>query len=169
MARARLTTLAFPPYAHLPGVSVHPNQPGGHQHGTPEIETTPLKPGQYNNHQCYLYGLDLLNHGYFWESHVAFEAVWNAHLRQGSEALALKALIKLGAAGVKARAQSPAPTLGHLARAMDLIFEVDANIWQESFGLDQRELQAHIERLQSGPPFLDENECFYFELIPKNK
>jgi hypothetical protein len=51
----------------------------------------------------YLRGIDLFNHGFYWESHEAWEAVWISAGRRGSVADFLKALIKVAAAGVKAR------------------------------------------------------------------
>lgn len=66
------------------------------------------------------YSLDLYNHGYFWESHVYFEALWNAHGRVGSVADFLKGMIKLGAAGVKTLIHEPQSAQGHLERAKEL-------------------------------------------------
>lgn len=66
------------------------------------------------------YSLDLLNHGYYWESHVYFEALWNAHERKGAVADFLKGMIKLGAAGVKMKTGQKVSADGHLARAREL-------------------------------------------------
>lgn len=46
----------------------------------------------------YLRGIDLFNHGFYWESHEAWEAVWISAGRRGSVADFLKALIKVAAA-----------------------------------------------------------------------
>jgi uncharacterized protein len=169
MARARLTQKPFPSYTHRPGLTTHPNKPGGHQYNQAEPKADPLVRGSFLSHEYYRYGLDLLNHGYFWESHVAFEAIWNAHHRTGHEANALKALIKLAAAGVKAQAQSTAATIGHLERAQELTQAVDLTIWDEVLGFEQSELLRQIEQLKKGPPFLGDNNCFIFELSPKSK
>jgi hypothetical protein len=51
----------------------------------------------------YLYGIDLFNHGFYWEAHEAWEGLWAACGRRGPNATYLQALINLAAAGFKAR------------------------------------------------------------------
>ena len=123
----RLSQTPFPPYSHLPGKTVHPNKPGGHQYEAGEIQTTDLlNPNKALDHDIYCYGIDLLNHGYFWESHVAFEAIWHVQGRKGDEANLLKALIKIGAAGLKQRLGQEEAAEGHLSRAFELIEDLRA-------------------------------------------
>ena len=50
---------------------------------------------------------DLLNHGFYWEAHEAWETLWHAAGRKGEIADFLKGLIKLAAAAVKAREGNP--------------------------------------------------------------
>lgn len=169
MTRTRLSCEPFPSYTHRPGITVHPNQPGGHSYGLSEPLASPLLAGEYPHHALYLFGLDLFNHGYFWESHVAFEAIWNAHHRVGDEANILKALIKLAAAGVKAHQNSNQASLGHIKRGLELIEAVDADILKNVFGLDQQQLLKHLQSLLSGSPFLNQDGVFEFELIPASK
>src|SRR5260370_41482327 len=69
---------------------------------------------------CYLRGVDLFNHGYYWEAHEAWEALWHACHRSGATADFLKGLIKLAAAGVKARQRVPEGVRGHARRAAEL-------------------------------------------------
>ena len=66
------------------------------------------------------FGFDLFNHGYYWEAHEAWERRWVAENRQGALADLLKGLIKLAAAGVKARAGKPAGVRRHARRAEEL-------------------------------------------------
>lgn len=82
------------------------------------------------------FSIDLFNHGYFWESHVYFEALWNAHGRKGSEADFLKALIKLGAAGVKFSIGQKELALEHCERAKELIHEVMLDHGKNYLGFD---------------------------------
>lgn len=112
----RYSSIDFPPYAHLPGVSVHPNKPGGHQadRGEPKASTE-------NAQELFEYGIDLFNFGYFWEAHVYFEALWHFEGRSGGNADFLKALIKLSAAALKARMNSTEAALGHKLRAHELL------------------------------------------------
>ncbi len=94
----------FPPYAYVPGRTPHPTRdPDGHSYGT-ELEI-PEPPDPEEWHVCsdYLYGIDLFNHGFYWEAHEAWEGLWVACGRRGPTATYLQALINLAAAGFKAR------------------------------------------------------------------
>lgn len=120
-SKQRLSQVSFPPYTHLPGKTIHPNKPGGHQHERGEAPTHQLDPEHPFDHEIFCYGIDLLNHGYYWESHVAFEAIWHAQGRRGDIADLLKALIKVGAAGVKQSLGQETAAQAHLDRAFDLL------------------------------------------------
>ena len=56
----------------------------------------------------------MFNHGFYWEAHEAWEALWQAIERKGRRAKLLKGLIKLAACGVKARQASNSGVI-HLA------------------------------------------------------
>lgn len=88
-----------------------------------EAEPTALliDPNHPETNEIFRYALDLLSHGFFWESHVYFEALWNAHGRQGPIADFLKALIKLGAAGVKHLIGQVQAAAAHVERALELL------------------------------------------------
>jgi hypothetical protein len=81
----------------------------------------PLDPDNWRDSEEYLYGIDLFNHGYYWEAHEAWEAVWHAAGRTGRIADFLKALIKLAAAAVKAREGSPTGAARHAHRCRELL------------------------------------------------
>ena len=118
---------AFPEYAFLPGHNPHPNKEGGHSYGIPEVEPLALDSEFPFRSKEYLFSLDLYNFGFYWESHVGFEALWNKAERTGYIADFLKALIKLGAAGIKARLNSEKAFEGHLERAHELFKAVESN------------------------------------------
>ncbi len=86
------------------------------------------------------FALDLYNFGYFWESHVYFEALWNAHNRKGSVADLLKGLIKLGAAGVKNQIAQEELALEHIERAKELFRAVQNNEGDHFLGFNLKEL-----------------------------
>src|SRR3954453_23257011 len=94
----------LPPYSYVPGLAwPHPtSDPRGHSFGRHE-QPLPLDEASYRDNATYLYAIDLFNHGFYWEAHEAWEALWHAAGRWGSTANFLKGLIKLAAAGVKAR------------------------------------------------------------------
>jgi hypothetical protein len=111
----------FPAYIFIPGINPHPKKSGGHMAGAPEPVAPPVDPARPWESEDLRYALDLYNHGYFWESHVYFEALWNAHRRSGAVAEFLKGMIKLGALGVKLRVGAEAEVArGHRNRAKEL-------------------------------------------------
>ena len=73
------------------------------------------------NDQATAFGFDLFNHGYYWEAHEAWEQCWVAEDRQGELADVLKGLIKLAAAGVKAREGKTEGVRRHARRAEELL------------------------------------------------
>jgi len=115
--RPRYTELALPPYSYVPGHTPHPvSDPAGHMFGRPLPVAQPLQPENWQASTEYRYGADLFNHGYYWESHEAWESLWHAVGRKGPVADLLKGLIKLAAAGVKAREGNPRGVRRHAVR-----------------------------------------------------
>jgi hypothetical protein len=99
----------------------HPTtDPAGHSFGRRHDQApTPGAEG-WQACQPYLFGLDLLNHQFFWEAHETWEPLWHANGRKGVVADFLKGLIKLAAAGVKHLEGVPRGTATHARRAADL-------------------------------------------------
>lgn len=91
------------------------------------------------------YGIDLFNFEYYWESHVYFEALWNAHGRQGNVANLFKAMIKLGAAGVKLKLDQRPSALDHFLRAKELFLLVEINEGRLFLGFDLKEIIREID------------------------
>jgi hypothetical protein len=115
----------FPPYSFVPGRFPHPvSDPAGHSHGQQAEPPAPLDPNRWQESSDYLYGLDLFNHGYYWEAHEAWEGLWHVAGREGTVADFLKGLIKLAAAGVKHREGKPDGVKSHACRAAELFHEV---------------------------------------------
>jgi hypothetical protein len=111
----------LPPYTFVPGRHPHPtSDPGGHSYGLEPAAVEPIDPDGWRQSRTYLYGIDLFNAGYFWESHVQFESLWLAAGRRGSVAEFLKGLIKLAAAGVKHLEGRADGVQSHAGRAAEL-------------------------------------------------
>jgi uncharacterized protein len=112
----------LPPYSYVPGLTAHPtSDPRGHSFGHVEPSPSPLDESLYLCNATYLYAIDLFNHGFYWEAHEAWEALWHAAGRRGVTADFLKGLIKLAAAGVKAREGRAAGVRQHAERAAELL------------------------------------------------
>jgi hypothetical protein len=142
----------LPPYSYVTGRFPHPTRdPAGHSFGRPPDEPPPLDPARWHQSRVYLLGCDLFNHGYYWEAHETWEAAWKACGRRGTTADFLKGLIKLAAAGVKAREGRPAGVARHGARAGELFRGVRGAIGGAAYlGLDVEGLTAFAGRLAGG-------------------
>jgi uncharacterized protein len=126
---------ALPPYSYVPGLAPHPSSDvRGHSFGHVEATAKPLDESSYSGNAAYLYAIDLFNHGFYWEAHEAWEALWHAAGRAGATADFLKGLIKLAAAGVKAREGRAAGVRQHAERAGEL-FRGAAGRAEVLFGL----------------------------------
>jgi predicted metal-dependent hydrolase len=136
--------LPLPPYAYVPGRSPHPtSDPQGHHFGVPPERPDPPDPEHWRACRPYLFGIDLFNHGYYWEAHEVWEGLWHACGRKGPTASFLKGLIKLAAAGVKAREGVPQGVRDHARRAAELFRQVEQGPAVGSLrnmGLDLRDL-----------------------------
>lgn len=113
----------LPPYSYVPGMHPHPiREEDGHSFGV-EVAVSEFDPNRWRECEEYLFGIDLFNAGFYWEAHEAWEAVWICVGRTGQTADFLKGLIKLAAAGVKAREGNGNGVERHAARAAQLFGE----------------------------------------------
>jgi uncharacterized protein len=135
----------FPAYAFVPGRFPHPvSDPRGHSHGQQVLAVEALDPQEWQRSRAYLRALDLFNHGYYWEAHEFWEALWHACGRQGVTAEFLKGLIRLAAAGVKVRERRPAGVSSHGNAAENFLKRVAEALGPETArygGLSLAELQ----------------------------
>ncbi|MBI4585327.1 MAG: DUF309 domain-containing protein [Planctomycetes bacterium] len=110
----------LPPYAFTgDGFGFpHPRRhPQGHGYRQPEAPARPLDPARWRESADYLFGIDLFNHGYYWEAHELWEGLWVAAGKRGAVSELLKGLIKLAAAGVKVRQGMGEGVRKHAGRA----------------------------------------------------
>ncbi|RLA61475.1 MAG: hypothetical protein DRQ88_07930 [Epsilonproteobacteria bacterium] len=123
----------FPHYTFVPGKNIHPEKDGGHMEGQVELNPPPMDPKKFWESETFLYALDLYNYGYYWEGHVWLEALWHAAHKEGLMGDFLKGLIKLCAAGVKAKTGQADPVKGHAKRARELFIKVGSQIHDQHF------------------------------------
>lgn len=98
----------FPPYAFLPGVDPHPTRSSrGHSYGAQDAAAVYLPAASWRENEDYRFGLDLYNHGYLWEAHEAWEAIWHAARSDELQAEFIQGLIQCAAAMLKLRMQEP--------------------------------------------------------------
>jgi hypothetical protein len=123
--RPRYGERPLPPYSYVPGHAPHPvSDPRGHMHGHVAEAVPPLDSSNWQVSPAYLEGVDLFNHGFYWEAHETWESLWHAAGRAGPTGIWLKGLIKIAAAGVKAREGNPVGVERHARRSLALIGEL---------------------------------------------
>ncbi len=129
LAVPRYSQKAFPRYRHIPNQTPHPViDPKGHSYQKGEEKPEHLPPEKWMQNDFYLYGVDLFNHGFWWEAHEAWETVWMTTQKNDLEGQYLQGLIQFSAALLK------------LFSGSKRGFE---NLWRES----QRKLQACMQDL----------------------
>ncbi len=101
LAYPRYSRDAFPPYRFVPGRHPHPvASPQGHSYLPPGESPPPARcvaPEAWRTSAEYLYGCDLYNHGYWWEAHEAWEALWHAVPNPSPQRRYLQGLIQVSA------------------------------------------------------------------------
>jgi hypothetical protein len=100
----RYSTRPLPPYRYVPGEAPHPTRdPDGHSFGAQASVAEPWRPEDWRHIPDWLWAVDLFNHGYWWESHEALEALWHAAGRTTPPARFVQALVHLSAACLNRR------------------------------------------------------------------
>lgn len=146
--RPRYSHVVFPGYAHTPGATPHPlSDPRGHGCTYLAEATEPLDPHRWQSCSAWPIAIDLFNHGYYWEAHEAWETLWQAAGRRGPLADALKGLVKLAAAGVKAREGNAEGVRRHAERAGELLAAAVTHWDGRLAGLDLRRAQGIAQAL----------------------
>ena len=74
--------------------------PTGHSY---HVEPIPVAVAASLSSDAFLWGLDLFNHGYYWEAHQAWEGLWQVADRDGPLRMLFKGFILLSAAEIKIR------------------------------------------------------------------
>src|SRR5262245_62105594 len=119
MSEPRLVPVGkLPPYTYVPGRRPHPHSdPLGHRYGHDWPAAIAVTAEGWADSPLYLIGIDLFNHGYYWEAHEAWESLWHACGRTGNVATFLKALIQWAVVGIKVRQPMPEGVQAHARRA----------------------------------------------------
>jgi predicted metal-dependent hydrolase len=147
---------SFPPYSYVTGHFAHPTgDPAGHSYGHDHVAPPALDLDTWHENRDYLFGIDLFNHGYYWEAHEVWEGLWHACGRRGTSSDFLKVLIKLAAAGVKARERRPAGVRRHALRAAELFrqtADTQSGPQRAFMGLAMDDLASSCEQLADQPP-----------------
>ena len=149
----------LPPYAYVRGRGPHPlRDPRGHSYekgrgrldGSPTASSPPLDPARSGASAEYLYGIDLFNHGFFWEAHEVWESLWNAAGRAGDTAELLRGLIKFAAAALKIREGAQRAAGRFATEAGEHIADLRTRLGRDTFaGLDLAAVARSAARLDA--------------------
>jgi hypothetical protein len=147
-----LSRKTLPPYAYLPGWNPHPvRDPTGHSY---HVGPLPLASEPSLGSDAFLWGLDLFNHGYYWEAHEAWEDLWQVADRDNPQRTLFKSLILLSAAGLKIRERKNAAAARHAMRAAALLrvlMKVKDSAFERALGMSPGTLAEHAEAATSIP------------------
>ena len=93
------------------------------------------------------WGIDLFNHGYYWEAHEAWEQLWQESVKDSAHGLVLRGLIQTAAACLKSR-QNQSRGLEILRqRALHTLTASGQSQWRD---VSLTRLQGRLSQLQCG-------------------
>jgi predicted metal-dependent hydrolase len=129
-----------------PRKNPHPvRDPAGHSY---HVEPIPVAAEASLSSDAFLWGLDLFNHGYYWEAHEAWEGLWQVADRDRPLRMLFKGLILLAAAGVKIREGKNAAAQRHATRAATLLrqlMKVPDRAFESALGMSPAALAEFAE------------------------
>ena len=159
----RYSTKPFPPYSFLPGVNPHPSEsPQGHSYRKSEPLIVPLTVKNWPHNENYLYGIDLYNHQYWWESHEAWEGLWKASSDDLTREF-LQGLIKVSAAFIKWELKTPRGLKIHYQSALQHLMTV-AEKYSVYMGID---LLSYIGQLEQCVNILSNTPVEKWPALPR--
>ena len=102
----------------------------------------PLAAATWHEHEAYLWGVDLYNHGFPWEAHEVWEDLWRMAPAGSPTHAMLQALIQCAAAVIKARVGRAAGLHRLAARADGHLEQVVCAVGPRFLGVDVPRLRA---------------------------
>ena len=142
----RYSSRPFPAYRFVPGKAPHPTRsPDGHSFGR-ESAPIALDERSWRESDDYLYAIDLLNHGYYWEAHEALEAIWLGSGRDTPIGIFAQGLIQAAAALLKHSMGESGPATRLVAAATEKLRASAPT----TLGVDTRKLVAALESTVAG-------------------
>lgn len=120
----------------------------GARRGSHTEPAPPARPAWRQRHAGFRHvplGLDLFNHGYYWEAHEAWEGLWQVAGRGAPLRTLFKGLILLSAAGAKIREGKHAAAIRHAGRAAALLRRLNTadHTFERALGMPPAVLAEH--------------------------
>ena len=135
-----LPDLPLPERAYLPG-----------QNTRSAIDPPPLTTSDGDHRlaedPCFLRGVDLFNHGFYYEAHEAWEQIWINLQKETPQRRLFNGLIQVSASLLKLRLGQPVPALGLWKRACRHLEAATDRLGHSPFGFDLVEWLTQIETI----------------------
>ena len=146
----RYSKKLFPEYRYVPGIHPHPmRDEEGHSFGIEEGKIESWSVDKWKRNEEYLYGVDLYNNHYYWESHEAWEGLWRAVKPHSKPHKFLQGLIKLSASILKIRmAKQVSMDLVGAQRLAKSGFELLKPIKNDGEIYMGVELESHLKKME---------------------
>ncbi len=155
-AAPRYTDRPFPGYRFRPGHTPHPTRdPQGHSYGSHPPSVERFEPSEWRRCQEYLYGVDLFNHGYWWEAHEAWEAVWLAAGRDTGLGQFVQGLIQAAASLLKHSLDQPTGAERLWAAAYGRLRCAESPFLGIQVGTLRRQMDEHLAGRRRLPPRIE--------------
>jgi uncharacterized protein len=118
------------------------------------VRPAPLSPDRWRQSEPYLYGIDLYNFAYWWESHEIFEAFWHAAGRTTEQGRFFRALIQLAAANLKTFQNQRAAARALLWRGIQRLGDMPASYMGIELSLLTETILRHLAAAQTHAPLI---------------
>lgn len=144
--------LALPKQCYVPGLNAHPES-------FPSMDQIRSISNQdLRAQKAYLYGWDLANHGFYWESHEAWELAWNDWGRTTPKALFTQGLIFLAAACLKDKSDRKKSSEKLAKKAKNRLISEQKTA--QKMGICAKDLLKNWELTRSWPIYTVLPTCF---------
>ena len=139
---------ALPSYAHIPGQNArHPSDAFDRAKAS-ALDVTEDVTAPAN--KAWLYGLELLARGFYWECHEVLETVWLRARPNSKARAAVQGIIQIANAALKLKMQKP-NAANRLADMADLHFNDASGIdGQLAMGLKHEHFRLALMQIRSG-------------------
>ncbi len=97
--------IPLPEFKHLPGINSRPTD--GFIEQIAQLAKTVTDDAGAEDNIALLYGVRLINHGYFWEAHETLETVWMRATPNSRERFLVQCLIQIANAALKQALDRP--------------------------------------------------------------
>jgi predicted metal-dependent hydrolase len=142
----RYSRKPFPAYRYTPGENPHPViDADGHSFGQTH-EPVVFDVQNWTQSPDFRYGIDLINHGFFWEAHEVLEGIWHHLGRHSGEARFIQALILLAVACLHQRRGRESAVRKVSQKGLNRLVGIETHY----FGIPVLVISSYLQLLKDG-------------------